>query len=142
MLLFCGTCHSVKYFAVFVKHIEIQGLVIGSDKRPACLSAAIHCPFYRLYIPAERTGSIDYIVYVAIIHANVLESMDVAAYVHVHITVFPEDSIYPLLHVAPFRLRFVCISVYRMVSDYDYPLFISRCKSTVKPRKLLPVVRF
>lgn len=79
---------SVQDFAVLVKHVQVEFMLIRRDEGVAGLVAAEYRTVHRLHIlAAERAGSVHHIVYVAAVLADMLECVDVAAEVHVHIPV-------------------------------------------------------
>lgn len=102
----CGglscTCHCMEDISFLVEHMELQLVLIRCNQGPARLVAAEYCAVGRLHIlAAEGTGCIYHIVDVAAVLADMLECVDVAAEIHVHIAVFPDDRVQPLLQVSP-----------------------------------------
>ena len=52
-----------------------------------------------------------------------------------------KHGVHAVLHVGALNLVLICVSVYGMVSHYDYPVLVGLGQSSVQPCELLAVVR-
>ena len=123
-----------------VEHMQAQGIGGNGHQGPAGLGAAEDSSIYGLHVTAQRTGSIDHVVDIAAVLADMLESMQVAAHVHVHVVMPEQDGVHALLHVGALALVLVGIGIDRMVSHHDYPVLIRLRQGSVQPCQLLAVV--
>ena len=126
--------------AGLVEHVQAQGIGGDGHQGPAGLGTAEDGTLDGLHVPAKRTGSVDHIVDIAAVLADMLESMQVAADIHIHIVMPEQDGVHALLHVGALALVFVGVGIDRMVAHHDHPILIRLRQGFVQPCKLLVAV--
>ena len=102
--------------ACLVQHVQAQGVGGNGHQGPAGLGAAEDGTLDGFHVPAQRTGSVDHIVDIAAVLADMLESMQVAAHVHIHVVMPEQDGVHALLHVGALALVLVRVGIDRMVA--------------------------
>lgn len=93
----------MEHLAGFVNHVEAKLVLAGGNDGEAGFRAAEAGAFDGVDFATERGGGVDYIVYPAVRHADVLEVVDVSAEVHVYV-VATEHRVEAFLQVEAFAV--------------------------------------
>ena len=129
-------CHGMQHLARLVNHAELQSFGSRRYDGESWFGTAKYGTFYRVYFAAERTAGVGHVVDVAAFDTYMLEIVDVAADVHVHMMT-AQDGVYTLLHVLALYFIFRRFGVDRMVSHYDDPVFLGGSQYSVQPLQLV-----